>query len=541
TQPDAEDDAFDPTWTIAVTDVVRRGRKVDYIAKFECTAPTTPSSSSSSALLGAPPRARSFDILVNVSALLEQQRVAEDRTSIGPVMSDLHRGKIRAPDSTEADVLNILWSYEIPVERAGHVDIPFFVPGARFKDYTKKRGERYTVARIYWEHETTDDFGVTAVNVAASSLTPDILETQYADALQRAARASKISSWPAAIDDAERAGHPYFAKMYKIYLVAAVEAFEHCMAGATSEPSKLAHQEETGMRGPGAVELTLDPAIRDWVLLPLTFIMLASGLVRHYVAQLMNKRPKPIPLDQLREQRALTRGQLLRSSCSSLPPNAFVSIKQHLQQSYVSGHYLRSQANDGKKRTSSSSKSARPGQQADEDSADPGANPMDPAQMDGMIDMIKKQAVGFLPQTVLMYYINSFFSGFLLTRLPFPLTIRFKEMLQRGLVDVPDLDASWCSSISWFFLCSFGLNPVYRLVLGDENAASDLQQMQLGGGGGGGGGGNGNGMMPPVMMPGQPQVDYAKLFRDERENLDIVEYEWVGRGVEERVLAMFSP
>lgn len=54
-------------------------------------------------------------------------------------------------------------------------------------------------------------------------------------------------------------------------------------------------------------------------------------------------------------------------------------------------------------------------------------------------------------------------------RLPFPLTIRFKEMLQRGLIDVPDLDASWCSSISWFFLCSFGLNPVYRLLLGDEN------------------------------------------------------------------------
>lgn len=256
-------------------------------------------------------------------------------------------------------------------------------------------------------------------------------------------------------------------------------------------------------------ELTLDPAIRDWVLLPLTFIMLASGLLRHYVSQLMNSKPKPVALSALREQRALTRGQLLRANCSSIPPSAFNSIKSHLSSSYVSGTYLKPKETEGK---------------SDGESEAP--NPLDPAQLDGMMDMVKKQAVGFLPQTVLMYYINSFFSGFLLTRLPFPLTIRFKEMLQRGLLDVPDLDASWCSSISWFFLCSFGLNPVYRLLLGDENAASDLQQMQ------------GPTAMP--AMPGAPQIDYKKLMRDERENLDIVEYKWVCEGVEDRVLKMFT-
>ncbi|GAA5840561.1 hypothetical protein JCM3766R1_000698 [Sporobolomyces carnicolor] len=261
------------------------------------------------------------------------------------------------------------------------------------------------------------------------------------------------------------------------------------------------------MAGPVA-ELTLDPAIRDWVLLPLTFIMLASGLLRHYVAQLMNSKPKPVPLAALKEQRALTRGQILRVNASSLTPEAFAAIKSHLSDAYVSGTYLKASVSaDGK------------------DAAEP-PNPLDPAAMDGMIDMVKKQAVGFLPQTILMYYINSFFSGFLLTRLPFPLTIRFKEMLQRGLIDVPDLDASWCSSISWFFLCSFGLNPVYRLLLGDENAASDLQQMQA--------------PMAMPAMPGAPQIDYKKLFREERENLDIVDYRWACEGVEDRVLEMFG-
>lgn len=32
-----------------------------------------------------------------------------------------------------------------------------------------------------------------------------------------------------------------------------------------------------------------------------------------------------------------------------------------------------------------------------------------------MMDMIKKQAVGFLPQTILMYYIGYFYDGFVLS------------------------------------------------------------------------------------------------------------------------------
>lgn len=41
-------------------------------------------------------------------------------------------------------------------------------------------------------------------------------------------------------------------------------------------------------------------------------------------------------------------------------------------------------------------------------------------------------------------------------------------MLQRG-IETPDLDVTWVSSLSWYFLTLFGLNAVYRLVLGDDN------------------------------------------------------------------------
>jgi hypothetical protein len=56
-------------------------------------------------------------------------------------------------------------------------------------------------------------------------------------------------------------------------------------------------------------------------------------------------------------------------------------------------------------------------------------------------------------------------------KLPFPLTPQFKAMLQSG-VGTRDLDVRWVSSLSWYFLTLFGLQPVYNFILGSNNGKS---------------------------------------------------------------------
>lgn len=53
-------------------------------------------------------------------------------------------------------------------------------------------------------------------------------------------------------------------------------------------------------------------------------------------------------------------------------------------------------------------------------------------------------------------------------KLPFPLTVKFKSMLQAG-VATKDMDPRWMSSISWYFLCFFGLQPIFNFILGSDN------------------------------------------------------------------------
>jgi uncharacterized protein involved in cysteine biosynthesis len=51
-----------------------------------------------------------------------------------------------------------------------------------------------------------------------------------------------------------------------------------------------------------AADVVLDPAIRQWVLLPITLTMILVGCLRNNVMQLLNSPPKTQPLKAVREQ-----------------------------------------------------------------------------------------------------------------------------------------------------------------------------------------------------------------------------------------------
>jgi ER membrane protein complex subunit 3 len=185
--------------------------------------------------------------------------------------------------------------------------------------------------------------------------------------------------------------------------------------------------------------------------------------------------------------------------------------------------------------------------------------------MEGMMDGMKKQLVMMVPQMVIMGWINFFFQGFVASesfslctkriltdcsfqsvKLPFPLTLGFKSMLQRG-VETQDMDVRWVSSLSWYFLNFFGLNGVYRLILGNDNgaqlapdiaayikflAAADSSRDLAA---------SSPFAAATQQQPGQAQ-DYNKLFKAEKDNLELAEglYSWACKDVELRVLQRYG-
>ena len=87
-------------------------------------------------------------------------------------------------------------------------------------------------------------------------------------------------------------------------------------------------------------------------------------------------------------------------------------------------------------------------------------------------------------------------------KVPFPLTQRFRSMLQRG-IDLQSLDVTYVSSLSWYFLNFFGLGGVFGLVLGN-NTLNDTQQMRQ------------------MSMMG---MDTGKAFKSVKENLEMIAHE----------------
>ncbi|WPK23547.1 hypothetical protein PUMCH_000788 [Australozyma saopauloensis] len=153
------------------------------------------------------------------------------------------------------------------------------------------------------------------------------------------------------------------------------------------------------------------------------------------------------------------------------------------------------------------------------------ANPFtDPGTNDALLGMVKGNLMNFVPQTLILAWVNFFFSDSIVMKLPFPLTSGFKAMLQSG-VNTPDLDVRYVSAISWYFVNLVGLRPVYSFIMSDPDKALQLvnsQQQQT----------------PVISGPGAPKMD--KLFKAEAESVQIVLHEPVYTNIASRMLKKYE-
>ena len=108
----------------------------------------------------------------------------------------------------------------------------------------------------------------------------------------------------------------------------------------------------------------------------------------------MATTPKKLDLPAIREQRSLLRGVNLRVNANVIPLSSFTARKEYLVSAYQSGAFLKDPENRGK----------------------PAASPMtDPAAMDGMMGMMKGNVAMMVPQSLIMGWINAFFSGYVIS------------------------------------------------------------------------------------------------------------------------------
>lgn len=123
--------------------------------------------------------------------------------------------------------------------------------------------------------------------------------------------------------------------------------------------------------------------------------MILTGILRHYAMILLQSTPKKQPLPKIREQRSLMRAVNLRSNANQLSPASFQNRRSYMVGALQNGTFLAEPENRGK----------------------PAANPMsDPAMMEGMMGMMKGNVAMMVPQTLIMGWINAFFSGFVIRK-----------------------------------------------------------------------------------------------------------------------------
>jgi len=238
--------------------------------------------------------------------------------------------------------------------------------------------------------------------------------------------------------------------------------------------------------------ILLDENIRDYVLLPIFVVVTCVSVLRTNLLTLLKSETKA-DMKEVKSQSVLGRCKLLKGNANYLSEASFKKRKAYFVKKDVGLLWNPPPAKD----------------MMDQFSKGP-----DPTAAMGMM---KSQMVFMFIQGGLAYWVSHLFSGFLVAKVPFPLTFRFKGMLQRG-VEVTSLEPGYVSSLCWYFFVMMSASGLLSLIQAfrQPNAVYDDDPMAAMMGGMGGGGG---------MMPGGGP-DMTKIYKTEAENLEIMPHDF---------------
>ena len=257
--------------------------------------------------------------------------------------------------------------------------------------------------------------------------------------------------------------------------------------------------------------LVLDSQIRDFVFIPLIFMIFTIGILRYAGRDLMMGNSAKVPdqiqitkemvendemidLSKIQEQvegegpdnNALTRSSIIRSNANYLPSES-IKLRKAFFCKPETGYFRKEVTNN------------------------PLQAMMNPEMMTGML----KGQFFMAAYNIGMFSITGFFfSGFVNAKMPFPLAQSFRSMLQQGLT-LSSLDVRYVSSLSWCFLLMYGLQGLQNLLTGTGSMEEEMRMMT----------GGMNPMQPNAGMPGQPK-DFSKIFKGEIENYEILTHKF---------------
>ena len=263
----------------------------------------------------------------------------------------------------------------------------------------------------------------------------------------------------------------------------------------------------------------LDPAIRDFVLIPIFVVVILTSLLRSNLTRILGGKPaqKSPELSELKHLLMFQRLAVFKQNRNYL---AHFGSKRSI--------YVNSSNSGLLQQTAPPQLSAM--EKIMQQNQDPST----------ALNMVKSQFMFLGIHGSLCYWVSYLFSGFLVAKTPFPLTYKIKGMLQRG-VDVAALDTSYVSSLSWYFfimISSSGLIQLFSYLFGgssdnidddDNTTQSDMMMMA------------GNPMMAanPMMTAGS-QVDIKKQMEVERDALQVLSYEFALENSDVKLLEMWK-